>query len=38
MKDGVDRSEGVGESEGEGVGAGLSDDVIGAKVLFGELF
>ena len=38
MKDGVDRSEGVGESEGEGVGAGLSDDVIGTKIFFRELF
>ena len=38
MEDRVDGSEGIGESEGEGVGASLSDDIIGAKVLFGELF
>ena len=38
MEDGVDGSEGIGESEHEGVGAGLSNDVIGAKVLFRELF
>ena len=38
MEDGVDGSEGIGELEGEGVGGGLSDDIVGAKVLFGELF
>ena len=37
MKDGVDGSEGVGESKSEGMGAGLCDDVIGAKILFREL-
>ena len=34
MKDRVYRSEGVGKSEGEGMGAGLSDDVIGTEILF----
>ena len=29
MEDGVDGSEGIGELESEGVGAGLSDDVQG---------
>ena len=38
MEDGVYRSEGIEESECEGVGAGLSNDVVGAKVFFGELF
>ena len=38
MEDGVDGSEGIGESESEGVGAGLSDDVVGPKVFFRELF
>ena len=38
MKEWVDRSERVGESEGEAVGAGLRDDVIGTKVFFGEFF
>ena len=37
-KTGVYGSEGIRESECEGVGAGLSDDVVGAKVFFGELF
>ena len=37
MKDGVDGSEGVGELKGEGVGASLSDDIIGTKILFREL-
>ena len=36
MKDGVDRSEGVRESKGEGIGASLSDDVIGTKIFFRE--
>ena len=34
----MDGLEGIRESEREGVGAGLSDDVVGAEVLFGELF
>ena len=38
MEDRVDGSEGIGKSEGEGVGAGLSNDVVGAEVLFEELF
>ena len=37
MKDGVDRLEGIGELKGEGVGAGLCDDVVGTKILFREL-
>ena len=37
MEDGVDGSEGIRELETEGVGAGLSNDVVGAKVFFGEL-
>ena len=37
MKNGVDGSEGIGELKGEGMGAGLSDDVVGTKVLFREL-
>ena len=37
MKDGVDRSEGIGELKGEGVGVGLCDDVIGTEILFREL-
>ena len=37
MKDGVDRSEGIGESKSEGMGAGLCDDVVGTKILFREL-
>ena len=37
MKDGVDESEGIGESKGEGMGAGLSNDVIGTEILFREL-
>ena len=37
MKDGVDGSEGIGELRGEGMGASLSDDVIGTKILFREL-
>ena len=37
MKDGVDRSEGIGESKSEGMGASLCDDVIGTKILFREL-
>ena len=37
MKDRMDRSEGIGESKGEGVGASLSDDVIGTKILFRKL-
>ena len=38
MEDGVDGSEGIGDSEHEGVCAGLSNDVVGAEVLFGEHF
>ena len=34
MKDGVDRSEGIGELKGEGMGASLCDDVIGTKIFF----
>ena len=37
MKDRVDGLEGIGESKGEGMGAGLSDDAIGAEILFREL-
>ena len=37
MKDGVDRSEGIGELKGEGMGASLSDDVVGTKIVFREL-
>ena len=37
MKDGVDRSERIGESKSEGMGAGLCDDVIGTRILFREL-
>ena len=37
MKDEVDGSEGIGELKGEGMGAGLSDDVIGAEILFRQL-
>ena len=37
MEDWVDGSEGVKESEGEGMGAGLNDDVVGTKILFREL-
>ena len=38
MKDRVDRSEGIGESKGEGMGASLCNEVIGTKILFRELF
>ena len=37
MKDGVNGSEGIGESNSEGMGAGLCDDVVGTKILFREL-
>ena len=37
MKDRVDRSEGIGESKSEGMGAGLCDDVVGTEILFREL-
>ena len=37
MKDGVDRSEGIEESKGEGMGAGLCNDVVGTEILFREL-
>ena len=37
MKDWVDRSEGIGELEGEGMGASLCDDVVGTEILFREL-
>ena len=37
MKDGVNGSEGIRESKGEGMGAGLCDDVVGTKILFREL-
>ena len=37
MKDGVNRSEGIGELKGEGMGAGLCNDVVGTKILFREL-
>ena len=37
MKDGVDGSEGIRELKGEGVGAGLCDDVVGTEILFREL-
>ena len=37
MKDGVDRSEGIRESKGEGLSASLCDDVVGTKILFREL-
>ena len=38
MKDGVDRSEGIGELKGEGVSARLGDDVIGTKIHFRDFF
>ena len=37
MKDGLNGSEGLGESKSEGMGAGLCDDVVGIKILFREL-
>ena len=37
MKDGVDRSEGIGELKGEGMGASLSNDLVGIETLFREL-
>ena len=37
MKDGVDGLEGIEESKGEGMGAGLCNNVIGTKILFREL-
>ena len=37
MKDGVNGSEGIRESKGEGMGAGLCDDVVGTKIFFREL-
>ena len=37
MKDRVDGSEGIGELKGEGMGAGLCDDVIGAEIFFREI-
>ena len=37
MKDGVNGSEGIGESKSEGMGASLCDDVVGTKILFREL-
>ena len=37
MNDRVNRSEGIGESKGEGMSAGLCDDGIGTKILFREL-
>ena len=37
MKDRVDGSERIRKSKGEGVGAGLRNDVIGTKMLFREL-
>ena len=37
MKDGVDGLEGIRESKGEGVGAGLCNDVVGTKIFFREL-
>ena len=37
MKDGVNRSEGIGELKGEGMGAGLCDDVVGTEIFFREL-
>ena len=37
MEDRVDGLEGIGELEGEGEGASLSNDIVGAEVLFGEL-
>ena len=37
MEDGVNRSEGIGELKGEGMGASLCDDVIGTKIFFREL-
>ena len=38
MEDGVDRLEGIRELESEGVGAGLSNDVVWAKVFFWRAF
>ena len=37
MKDWVDGLEGIRELKGEGMGADLSDDVVGTKILFREL-
>ena len=37
MKDRVDELEGIEESKDEGMGAGLSGDVIGTEILFREL-
>ena len=37
MKDGVDGLEGIRESKGEGMGASLCDDVVGAEIFFREL-
>ena len=37
MKDGVNGSEGIGESKGEGMGAGLCNDVVGTEIFFREL-
>ena len=37
MKDGVDGLEGIRELKGEGMGAGLCDDVVGTEILFREL-
>ena len=37
MKDRVDGSEGIGELKGEGMGASLCDDVIGAEIFFRQL-
>ena len=37
MIDGVDGSEGIGEVQGEGMGASLSNDVVGTKIIFREL-
>ena len=37
MKDRVNGSEGIRESKGEGMGAGLCNDVVGTEIFFREL-
>ena len=37
MVNGVDCMEGIQKPEGEGVGAGFVDDLIGPEILVGEL-
>jgi len=37
MVNGVDCTEGIQKPEGEGVGAGFVDDLVGPEILVGEL-